>query len=45
MTTVIRDVYYMPDLDGNLLSISYLAEFNLEVVFGHNSCQILDGKR
>ena len=26
MTTVIRDVYYMPDLDGNLLYIFYLAE-------------------
>ena len=32
----------MPDLDGNLLSISYLAEFNLEVTFGHDSCRILD---
>ena len=43
VTTVIRDVYYVPDLDGNLLSVSYLAKFNLEVVFGRNSCQILDG--
>ena len=42
MTTVIRDIYYMPDLDRNLLSISYLAEFNLEVVFGRDSCRILD---
>ena len=29
VTTVIRDVYYVPDLDRNLLSVSYLAEFNL----------------
>ena len=42
MTTVIQDVYYMPDLDGNLLSISYLAKFNLEVIFGRDSCRILD---
>jgi len=41
-TTVIRDVYYVPDLDGNLLSVSYLAEFNLEVTFGCDSCRILD---
>ena len=41
-TTVIRDIYYMPDLDGNLLSVSYLAEFDLEVTFGHDSCRILD---
>ena len=44
-TTVIHDVYYMPDLDGNLLSVSYLAEFDLEVIFGHDSCQILNGNQ
>jgi len=44
-TTVIRDVYYIPDLDGNLLSVSYLAEFNLEVTFGRDSCRILDGNQ
>jgi len=44
-TTVIRDVYYIPDLDGNLLSVSYLAEFNLEVTFGRDSCRILDGSQ
>ena len=44
-TTIIRDVYYMPDLDENLLSISYLAEFNLEVIFGHDTCRILDGNQ
>jgi len=38
VTTVIRDVYYVPNLDGNLLSISYIPEFNLEVTFGCNSC-------
>ena len=37
-TTVIHDVYHVPDLDRNLLSVSYLAEFNLEVTFGHDSC-------
>ena len=42
VTTVIRDVYYVPELDGNLLSVSYLAEFNLEVIFGRDSCRILD---
>ena len=42
VTTIICDVYYVPDLDGNLLSISYLAELNFEVTFGHDSCQILD---
>jgi len=41
-TTVICDIYYVPDLDGNLLSISDLAKFNLEVTFGHDSCRILD---
>ena len=41
VTTVICNVYYVPNLDGNL-SVSYLAEFNLEVTFGCNSCQILD---
>jgi len=44
-TTVICDIYYVPNLDGNLLSISYLAEFNLEVTFGRNSCRILDGNQ
>ena len=44
-TTIIRDVYYVPDLDGNLLSVSYLAEFNLEVTFGCDSCRILDGNQ
>ena len=44
-TTIIRDVYYVPDLDGNLLSVSYLAEFNLEVTFGRDSCRILDGNQ
>ena len=42
VTTIIRDVYYVPDLDGNILSVSYLAEFNLEVTFRHDSCRILD---
>jgi len=42
-TTVIHDVYYVPNLDRNLLSILYLAEFNLEVTFGRDSCRILDG--
>ena len=41
-TTIIRDIYYVPDLDRNLLSVSYLAGFDLEVIFGCNSCQILN---
>ena len=44
-TTVIRDIYYVPNLDRNLLSVSYLAKFNLEVTFGHDSCRILDGNQ
>ena len=44
-TTIICDVYYVPNLDGNLLSVSYLAEFNLEVIFGHDSCRILNGSQ
>ena len=43
--TVIRDVYFMPNLDGNLLSVSCLANFNLEVVFSRDSCLILDGSQ
>ena len=37
-TTVICDIYYVPNLNRNLLSVLYLAKFNLEVTFGHNSC-------
>ena len=45
MTTIICDVYFVPNLDGNLLSISYLANFNLEVIFSRDLCRILDGSQ
>ena len=37
-TTIVCDVYYVPGLNGNLLSVSYLAEFDLEVIFGCDLC-------
>ena len=39
--TVLTDVYHVPELDGNLLSVSYLANRNLYATFGPNSCTIL----
>ena len=39
--TVLTDVYHVPELDGNLLSISYLASRNFYATFGPDSCTIL----
>ena len=38
---IIRSVYYMPDVSGNLLSVSYLIERGYSVNFNNNECCIL----
>jgi len=39
-----RDVCHVPVLDKNLLSVSCLARHNLQVIFGAQSCQIMNGQ-
>ena len=39
--TVLTDVYHIPELDENLLSVSYLASRNFYATFGPDSCTIL----
>ena len=38
--TVLQDTYYVPNLDGNLLSISCLASRGYEATFGQHTCTI-----
>ena len=38
------DVYHMPVLDNNFLSVSCLARHNLQIIFSAWSCQITDGQ-
>ena len=40
----LHDIYHVPVLDKNLLSISCLARHNLQMIFGAWSCQITDGQ-
>ena len=40
----LQDVYHVPVLDKNLLSVSCLARHNLQMTFGARSCQITDGQ-
>ncbi|GAU13723.1 hypothetical protein TSUD_348270 [Trifolium subterraneum] len=43
--TVISDVYYLPDLKNNLLSIGQLQQKNLTIVFSKDVCKIFhEGK-
>ena len=39
--TVLRDMYHVPEHDGNLLSVSYLTSRNFYATFGPDSCTIL----
>ncbi|PNX66547.1 hypothetical protein L195_g063102, partial [Trifolium pratense] len=38
--SVISDVYYLPNLKNNLLSIGQLQQKNLTIVFSKNTCKI-----
>ncbi|KAG1719157.1 hypothetical protein EDB19DRAFT_1584765, partial [Suillus lakei] len=38
--TILQDTYYIPDLDGNLLSIPRLASKGYEAIFGQHTCTI-----
>ena len=40
----LRDVYHVPVLDKNFLSVSCLARHNLQIIFSTQSCQIMDGQ-
>lgn len=37
---LLQNVYYVPDLNSNLLSVAYLASRDITVVFVHNKCKI-----
>ena len=38
--TIIQSAYYVPNISGNLLSISYLLKQGFSVNFNNNECQI-----
>ena len=40
--TIIRNAYYVPELSGNLISVSYLTKRGYQVNFGNDGCRILD---
>ena len=40
--TIIRNAYYVPELSGNLISVSYLIKRGYQVNFRNTSCRILD---
>ena len=40
----LHDVYHVPVLDKNFLSVSCLARHNLQIIFSTRSCQIMDGQ-
>ena len=40
----LHDIYHIPVLDKNLLSVLCLARHNLQMIFGAWSCQITDGQ-
>lgn len=40
ITQVVTDVYYVPDLKNNLLSIGQLQEKGFKVVFEDNKCEV-----
>jgi hypothetical protein len=42
--TVLQDVLYVPELHGNLLSVSQLARCGADVCFAKGGCQIYDQK-
>lgn len=42
-TAVFPDVYHVPDLNGNLLFVSYFARKGYSVSFKQDGCSILDG--
>ena len=39
---VLQDVFYVPELHGNLLSVSQLAHHGVDVHFAKGGCQIYD---
>lgn len=41
-TAIFPDVYHVPDLNGNLLSVSYFARKGYSVSFEQDGCSILD---
>ncbi|GAU34012.1 hypothetical protein TSUD_212730 [Trifolium subterraneum] len=42
---IITDVYYIPGLSSNLLSVGQLQQKNLTIVFKHDVCQIVHNER
>ncbi|GAU36464.1 hypothetical protein TSUD_166300 [Trifolium subterraneum] len=42
---VITDVYYIPGLSSNLLSVGQLQQRNLTIVFKHDVCQIVHNEK
>ena len=40
----LHDVYHVPVLDKNFLSVLCLARHNLQIIFSAQSCQITDGQ-
>ena len=41
--TIIRSAYYVPELSGNLILVSYLTKQGYHINFADNGCRILDG--
>jgi hypothetical protein len=41
--TIIRHAYYVPELSGNLISVSYLTKRGYHINFTDNGCRIRDG--
>ncbi|XP_071704492.1 uncharacterized protein [Rutidosis leptorrhynchoides] len=42
---VVRVVYYVPELNNNLLSVGQLQEKGLAILFKHNTCSIFHDQR
>ena len=40
----LHDIYHVPVLDKNFLSVSCLTRHNLQIIFSAQSCQIMDGQ-
>jgi hypothetical protein len=43
--SVLQDVLYMPDLHGNLLSVSHLVWRSTKVLFSGEACQVFDRRK
>ena len=45
ITQVIIDVFYIPELKNNLLSIGQLQQWNLTIVFKQDMCKVFHNER